>query len=160
MRAAKLCILLTCSSSLASAEFRLIELSFGGIDCASCAEFVQGKLARARGVESVTVDRAAGMVTVKLAPDNKVRLDQVRDFVQQSGFTPKDAHVRVRGAVASQDGGWVLRLPETGQTYRLKLTANQPPAEGKAVVVDGRIAAPEKRDAPEILEARLIDPAL
>src|SRR5262245_15100867 len=99
----RLGLLLTGFAWCSSAEFRWIQLSFNGLDCASCAEFVQGKLSKNRGIESVEVDLKAGHVTVALKPENRVRLDQVRDFVQQSGFTPQEARVKLRGTAAKAD---------------------------------------------------------
>jgi copper chaperone CopZ len=139
---------------LASAEFRKITLSFGGLDCASCAEFIQTKLSRMRGIESAAVDRRAGTVIVTLHADNRVRLEQVRDFVQQSGFTPGEATVEVRGALVKADSGWTLRIPETGATYQLSLPEGFKPEDGAVLTVSGTVPPPQKSGSPEILKVR------
>ncbi|MBI3680259.1 MAG: heavy-metal-associated domain-containing protein [Acidobacteria bacterium] len=113
-------ILLAALSSL-RAEFLRIEMGFGGIDCASCAQFIEGKFSRNSGVNSVQVDRKKGVVILDLKPGNNVRYTQVRDFIQQSGFTPKDAKVKVRGT-PQPDG---LRIAETGLVLSLRDPANR-----------------------------------
>jgi cation transport ATPase len=102
------------------AEFLRIEMAYGGMECASCARFIENKFARNPGVESVSVDGRKGAVILKLKPGNTVRLNQVRDFVQQSGFTPKESVVVVRG-VAQVDRGYTnFKIDGLDQTVRLK----------------------------------------
>jgi cation transport ATPase len=103
-----------------SAEFLRIEMGFGGMECASCSQFIQNKFSRNPGVESVTVDSKKSAVILKLKPGNTVRLSQVRDFVQQSGFTPKATVVVVRG-IAQVDRGYTnFKVDGLEQTFRLK----------------------------------------
>jgi len=137
-------------------EFRRIALSFTGLDCASCSEFISSRLARMRGVESAEVDRQAGKVTLLMRPDNRIRLGQVRDLVQQSGFTPGGADVEVRGAIARAGSGWTLRIPETGAGYQLRLPDGFTPEADIVVTVSGTVPPPATSGAPEILEARSV----
>lgn len=104
----------------ATAEFLRIEMGFGGMECASCTQFIQSKFSRNPGVESVTVDNKKGAVVLKLKPGNKVRLSQVRDFVQQSGFTPKDSLVVVRGVAQVERGFTNFKIDGLEQVVRLK----------------------------------------
>lgn len=91
---------------LARAEYLKIEMGFGGMECASCTEFIEGKFTRNRNVKSVHVDKQNSVLTLELKPDNKLRLEQVRDQVQQSGFTPKDTRVVVQGV--AQNGALTI----------------------------------------------------
>jgi copper chaperone CopZ len=102
------------------AEYLRIEQSFGAMDCASCAEFIQKKLTRNPGVESVNVDRKKNVVTVVLKPGNKVRLRQIRDFVEQSGFQPKEAEVVVLGTASVERGITTLKIAESEDAIRLR----------------------------------------
>ncbi len=138
----------------ARAEFRVIEQEFGGLECASCLESMGPALKRLRGVEAVEVDRAAGRVKLTLAPENRVRLEAVRDALKGMGYTPGAARVQVRGAAVQEGGAWVFRVEGGDRTYRLK-GAKRPPA-GEVVVVEGTVAAqPDPRAAPELAVAEL-----
>src|SRR5262245_36137247 len=94
------------------AEYLRIEQEFGGMDCASCANFVQGKLGKNPNVQSVTIDNKKGLLTVVLKPGNTMRVGQVRDFVQQSGYQPKDASVVVVGQAVMDRGRSKLKVSE------------------------------------------------
>ncbi|MCC6389877.1 MAG: heavy-metal-associated domain-containing protein [Bryobacterales bacterium] len=111
--------LLLCLGPL-PAEYLRIEQSFAAMDCASCAGFIQKKLARNPGVESVNVDRKKNVVTVALKPGNKVRLRQVRDFVEQSGFKPREAEVVVLGTASVERGITTLKIADSEDSIRLR----------------------------------------
>ena len=132
----KLCALLLASTCL-NAEFLSIEQKFGAMDCASCATFVENKLARNRGVESVKIDAAAGVLTVKLKSGNSVRYSQVRDFVQQSGYKPEAATVVVRGVVSKTESGWTLEI--SGSKETLSVEGKLRDSAGKEVELAGVI---------------------
>jgi cation transport ATPase len=118
----KLCLLpvFLILAAPAWAEFLRIELAYTGMECASCARFIENRFARNPGVESVAVDSKKSAVILKLKPGNTVRLNQVRDFVQQSGFTPKEALVVVRGVAQVERGYTNFKIGVLDQTVRLK----------------------------------------
>lgn len=145
-----------------TAEYRWIEVEFGGIECASCATFLEGKLGRRRDVESVSMDRAKGLLRVTVKPAAALRPDQVRDQIQQGGFTPGAIRVRVRGVLAREGDAWSLRVEEADRTLRVE--AGDPAlrrildgAEGKAAELEGTLLAPE-RGGPELLRAAVAAP--
>ncbi len=92
-------------------QLRSIEMSFEGIGCASCLESLPGRLGRIRGIESATVDTKAGLLRVKLAEQNRVRVEQIRDMVEQDGTRATSAAVSIAGELKREDGSWVLRPP-------------------------------------------------
>lgn len=102
------------------AEFLRIEQDFATMDCASCATFVENKLAKNAGVEKVTIDAKKGLLTVILKPGNNVKYSQVRDFVQQSGYTPKEGRVVARGTPRMKNGLADFEMPEIRETIRIK----------------------------------------
>lgn len=134
MRSLALLMLLAAPATL-RAEFLKIEITFGGMECASCTDFLENKFTRNRNVKSVQIDRQKGILTLELKPENKVRFEDIRDQVQQSGFTPKQSRVTVSGII--QDDG-TLQIPEIGQAWKL---SGDRPAAGKRVTVHG-IAKP------------------
>ncbi|MEZ5352992.1 MAG: heavy metal-associated domain-containing protein [Bryobacteraceae bacterium] len=102
----------------ASAQFRKIDIAFEGIGCASCVESLPPRMKRIRGVETAQVDAAKGTLTLTLAPENRVRLEQVRDAIQQDGTKAKSAAVEARGQIVKSDAGWTLQFPR-GVSYSL-----------------------------------------
>ena len=101
------------------AQFRTIEVTFQGIGCASRIESMPERLQRLRGVESAVVDAGNGTVTVRLAARNRVRLEQVRDLIEQDGTKTSKAKVQVSGVVAETGGKWILDPPGLGTQYQL-----------------------------------------
>ncbi len=135
------------------AEFLKIEIGFGGMECASCTDFLESRFARNRGVKSVHVDKAKGILTLELKPENKLRLDQVRDQVQQGGFTPKRIHVVVQGE-AQADGA--LRIPEIDQVLAAGDSKPLAAHAGKRVRAEGEVKMEAGRTA--VFEAAKASP--
>src|SRR5258708_16003267 len=129
------------------AEFLWVEMQFGGMDCASCSTFIQEKLAKNRNVQSVDIDAAKGLPKVTLKPATRMRPEQVRDLVQQSGYTTSQIRAGVRGTAAEQSGKWTLTVPEPSQSY--PITATGPVIEtlkqsaGKPLELNGLVAGDE-----------------
>lgn len=122
------------------AQFDRIELRFEGMGCASCIESMPARIKRMRGVEEVSVDAAASILKIRLAESNRVRLEQVRDAIQQDGTKVKSAGVVLRGAVTRQDGKWTVQPLEGGASYVLE--GGGPWSEGKRYRIEGNIADP------------------
>src|SRR5690242_13912748 len=120
----------------ACAQFRSMEIAFQGIDCASCMESLPSRLHRIRGVESASVDAHRGVLKVQLAEQNRVRLEQVRDMIEQDDTKVKSAAVTVRGELSQVDGKWVLQPPALPASYEVEAAA---PAAG-TVTVSGDVA--------------------
>lgn len=131
-------LLLLVPLSLAHGEFLTIDMAFGGMECASCSQFIQGKFAKNPGIESVKIDNKAHLVALVLKPGNTVKISQVRDFVQQSGFTPKDAHVKLTGVASVEKGYTNFTIAGLNQTIRLRDNeANLREFISKKVVIEG-----------------------
>ena len=90
-------------------QFQLIEMAFDGVGCSSCIESMSARIGRMRGVDSAAVDARQGVVKVQLAAENRVRLEQVRDFIEQDGTKATRATVRVKGELSQRDGKWLLQ---------------------------------------------------
>ena len=113
-------ILLTVAAALpALAQFRSIEITFTGIGCVSCIESLPGRIGRMRGVESATVDAQHGVLKIQLAEQNRVRLEQVRDAIEQDGTKTRTAAVRVLGELAQVEGKWVLQPAGVSSNYEV-----------------------------------------
>jgi hypothetical protein len=121
------------------AQFQAMEIGFEGIGCASCLESLPARIQRMRGVESATVDAERGILKVQLAAENRVRVEQVRDMIEQDGTKAKKAAVQVKGELSQVEGRWVLRLTGIDASYEV---GGAVPASGAGTyVVTGDIAA-------------------
>ena len=115
------------------AQVQRIEMTFEGVNCVPCVESMATRTMRIRGVESASVDGAKGVLTVQLARQNRVRVEQIRDLIQQDGTKAVRAVVEVTGTVARDEtGAWILRIPKqalplelkSSTTYELGATVN------------------------------------
>ncbi len=102
----------------ARGEFLKLEITLGGIDCASCLDSLPGRLQRVRGVESVALDRDRSEVSVTLAAGNRARLEQIRDVIEQDGTRVARAKVRAIGRLTGESDAWVFRPAGAERGYR------------------------------------------
>jgi cation transport ATPase len=135
-------------------QFESIQLKFEGMGCASCVESMPARLARMRGVEKASVDAASSLLTIRLAASNRVRLEQVRDAVQQDGTKVRSASVVLRGAVYNRGGVWMIEPVEAGAAYRLAGTLEW--TEGKRYRVSGAISEPAPGAVLQVRSAEAI----
>lgn len=82
------------------------------------------------GVESVEVSLEKATADVRLKPDNKITLTQLRQTIRKSGYPTRDAQIEARGAVIERNGTPLLDL-QNGSI--LELSA-RPEGAGTAVV--------------------------
>ena len=137
-------LMLLCLTPLA-AELRTVDIRVSGLDCASCAESVDRKLGRMRGVESARFDAATNTASLRLKPDNTITLAAIRDALKSMGYTPQEATVIVQGELR----GGVLAMKHEERAFVVEGAT-----ESGAVVVEGTVAAGSDR-----LQARSIRPA-
>jgi copper chaperone CopZ len=136
----KVPLLLAITAGLMRGEFLRVEVFMRDMSCESCSESLGSALKRLRGVENVTVDFKAGTVAVKLAPQNRVGVEQVWDAIKRVGFTPGETKVVVRGTVS----GKKLDVPEVGKAFEIDGSVT----EGEGVQLKGTIAPPPDPRTP------------
>lgn len=132
-------------------EFRTIAVRFEGIGCASCVESLPGRMKRMRGVETAEVDAGKGVLKLTLGENNRVKVEQVRDAIEQDGTKARSAVVEVRGQMEKEDGRWVLRVGP-GAAYEVR-------GEGLAVgraVVSGEAMQLRPGEGMIVIEARQV----
>lgn len=110
-------IFLLCAAPLA-AEFLSVRLEVSDMDCASCVQSLESGLKRIRGVEKVTLSQQSG-AEMTLQPGNKLTLERLRDAIKGVGFTPKTAHVKVKGTPTTDAGQWRFAVDLTNQSFNL-----------------------------------------
>jgi cation transport ATPase len=137
------------------AQFRSIEISFEGIGCASCMESLPARMQRLRGVESATVDVQHSVLKIRLAEQNRVRLEQVRDMIEQDGTKAKTAVVTVKGELSQTDGKWVLQPSSLPSAYEVEAAS---PAAG-TYTVSGEVVKLKPESGRLVIKASALDRA-
>ncbi|MBM3813655.1 MAG: heavy-metal-associated domain-containing protein [Acidimicrobiia bacterium] len=101
-------------------QWQSLEFRFQGVGCASCIESLPARLERLRGVESAEVDAKSGTLKLKLAPQNRVRLEIVRDFIEQDGTKAVSAIVSGKGSLERKEGLLFFYLEGQSTSYRVE----------------------------------------
>ena len=121
---------------IAFAQIQKIEMAFEGVNCLPCVDSMSTRAMRIRGVESASVDAAKGVLTVQLAKQNRVRVEQVRDLIQQDGTKAVRAVIEVSGTVAKNEAGaWILQIPQ----HAVPMELSKAQEVGATVTVRGTI---------------------
>ena len=125
------------------AEFRQVNITAFGMDCATCAHAMSVSIQKIPGVESVNVGINRGLVTVTLKPGNTVTMEQIRKAILNDAFTPKEAHIVAVGQLVSQNGKLQFRVAGTNETFPVASTPQQSwqPQVSQTVTVNGLISA-------------------
>ena len=138
--AALLGLLLAPSAALA--ELRHVEVTVSGLDCVSCSRALSAALKKLEGVHSVELSPEKGSVDIRLEPENKITLPQLRRTIRSFGNEPTDARVTAKGKIVERDGKPVLDLLNGSF---LVLTAKPKDAPPDAVEVTG-VSRPGEKD--------------
>jgi cation transport ATPase len=117
MRRAASLLALVLGPAAARAEFRFVEFTLAGVDCAQCFESLPGRMKRTRGVESVELDTAKSTVAVKLAAGNRVRIELLADAIRQDGTKIRQIRLEATGAVALEGGRLSFTPAGLAQSY-------------------------------------------
>jgi cation transport ATPase len=83
------------------AQLKSVDIRVSGLDCASCAESIEKRLKRVRGVESASLDAATSTVRIVFAAENTAKLEVIQDALKGLGYTPGDATVELVGTIAA-----------------------------------------------------------
>ena len=124
-------------AAAAQAEFLDLRIALQFTECVSCAESLEGRLARVRGVETVELDMEASSVHLVLAPGNKVRMGPLEARITQDGTKIVSIEAVCRGAIVEIDGAAALQ--PTGLTQSFRLVGGEAPPIGAAGIATGHI---------------------
>ncbi|MEP7367050.1 MAG: hypothetical protein ABI972_27640 [Acidobacteriota bacterium] len=132
-----------------AAEFHVITIRYTPSGCIDCAQSLEARLRKTRGVEDLTFD-PNGVVTLRLAPANRVRLELIRDFIEQGGEKINRIEFEASGALEAEGeartfvvSGVDTRYPVTGAKAaapRLRLTAHTDKSRPLAFTIDKAVA--------------------
>jgi len=115
--------LLTLLFAHAHAQILQISQVVFGMDCAPCAYSLEKRLSHLEGVKKVTISLNTGQAILELSPENKLTIESIRRTVFESGFSPREALVKVQGRLQTQGNQWILITP---QGEKFKLITTQP----------------------------------
>jgi uncharacterized protein (AIM24 family) len=109
------------------------------------------------GVESVNVSLNQGLVSIKLAPGNTVRIEQIRKAILNDAFKPREARVEMVGDLVSQNGKLQFKVAGTGEVFAVSTSYRSLQNEVKhSLTVSGLIAAPAKGAEGGTLQIRSV----
>lgn len=111
--------ILALSSVAAHAEYKQVNLTVFGMDCAPCAHAIHVSMKGIKGVNTVDVDLNTGLVTIKLAAGNNAAMRQFDQAVEKNGFTHKDATVVVRGKLTGTASAPFFEVAGTQDRFAL-----------------------------------------
>jgi hypothetical protein len=77
------------------------------------------RVQRVRGVEASSVDTDRSVLNIQLAAENRVRLEQLRDLIEQDGTRATSALVQLRGDIDRTGDEWTIVPAGVRSTYRL-----------------------------------------
>lgn len=146
----------------ARAEYKQVNLTVFGMDCAPCAHAIHVSMKGIPGVNSVNVDLNTGLVSIKLTPGNTADMHQFNEAVEKNGFTHKDASVVVRGKLTGTTTAPVFEVLGTEDHYALvpaAASADLAPLLGKTVIVSGEIPQSAKGKISDTLRYSTITEA-
>lgn len=93
-----------------------------GMDCAPCAHGLENRISNLEGVESATVSLNNSLLQAKLKTGNKLTLSKIMKSVEDSGFQPKEAELKVEGTIQKKGDSFIL---ETSSGEQFLLTAKE-----------------------------------
>lgn len=147
----------------AEAEYKSVDLTVFGMDCAPCAHAIHVSMKGIRGVDKVDVDLNTGLVTIALTAGNSATMHQFNEAVEKNGFTHKDAKVVAVGKLSGTAAAPYFEVNGTGDRYALSpqgRAADIGSLLGKTVTVTGTLPQSAKGKTPDklvyqsIVEAR------
>lgn len=136
------------------AEYRHIDMTVFGMDCAPCAHAVHVSVKGIQGVDVVDVDLNSGQVAIKLNPGNKAGIRQVEEAIEKNGFTHKNATVIALGRITGSSTAPIFEVVETSDRYMLVPQAQPQDLAGligKTVEVTGVLTQAAKGKVPDTL---------
>jgi copper chaperone CopZ len=149
-------------SSIANAEYRKINMTVFGMDCAPCAHAIHVSMTGIQGVNTVDVDLNTGLVNVALTPGNTAGMGLFQAAIKKNGFTYKGATVVARGTLTGPANAPVFEVTGTNDHYALTPAAQSLDLTtllGKTVEVDGLLSQAKKNQLPDTLSYKTITEA-
>lgn len=88
------------------------------------------------GVESAAVSLKSASADIRLAPDNKVTMAELRKVLKENGYPTRDAEIDARGRIVDSGGTLVVDLLN-GSSMRIDANDAAAKATGDIVQISG-----------------------
>ena len=147
---------------LARAEYRTVNMTVFGMDCAPCAHAIHVSMKGIQGVNTVDVDLNTGLVTIKLASGNSAAMRQFNQAVEKNGFTHKDAVIVARGKLTGTASAPFFEVAGTQDRFALVPAATGVDIAallGKTVTITGVLPQASKGKVSDTLRYNTITEA-
>lgn len=144
----------------AHAEYKQVNMTVFGMDCAPCAHAIHVSMKGIHGVDKVDVDLNTGLVSIALVSGNSASMQQFNAAVERNGFTHKDAKVVAVGKVSGSVTAPYFEVSGTGDRYALSpsgAAADISGLLGKTVTVTGTLPQAAKGKTPDRLNYQTIE---
>ena len=153
-----LAFLLFVSATVAPAQIQTMEMTFDGVGCVPCVESMPARAKRIRGVEEAKVDAAGSSLSIRLAPKTRVRVEQIRDLIEQDGTKARSAVIEVLGIISEEKGRTILTVPD--QPLPFELVTSRSTTNTGSVRLKGLISQLKPEQGQRLrIEVREISPA-
>jgi hypothetical protein len=107
------------------------------------------------GIESATVSLEKASADIRLRPDNRITMAQLRDVLKKNGYPTRDAEIEARGRIVDRGGRLVLDLLN-GSTLDAEAQGTALKASEQVVAITGLSRASAK--AGERVTIRTVNP--
>jgi copper chaperone CopZ len=154
--------ILMLASLTAHAEYKQVNLTVFGMDCAPCAHAIHVSMKGIQGVDTVDVDLNTGLVTIKLTSGNTATMRQFNQAVEKNGFTHKDAVVIARGKLTGTASAPFFEVAGTAERFALVPAAAGIDVSGllgKTVMIAGVLPQATKGKVPDTMRYNTITEA-
>ena len=120
----------------AFADVKTLTVTVDGLACPFCAYGLEKKLKQVEGVDSLKIDVDAGEAVMSITPGTRLAaasgeekggrglVSNIREAVEEAGFTPRKLEATVVGSVAHEGGSARLQLAGTGESLLLDESRN------------------------------------
>jgi hypothetical protein len=104
------------------------------------------------GIESADVSLEKASADIRLKPDNRITMPQLRELLKKNGYPTRDARIEARGRIVDRAGARVLDLLN-GSTMELDPTSAAVRADDAPAEIVGVSHANGKTAEKLVLEA-------
>lgn len=131
------------------AQLMEVKQTVFGMDCAPCAYALENRMNKLEGVTSASVSLNDGLLTAELAEENTLTLRQIRKSVEESGFSPREAEISVKGTLRKRDDRQMIVTP-SDEEYMVRFSNEEAEnrlksvADGETVTLSGRVDREEE----------------
>lgn len=143
---------LSLSTLAAQAQYKKVDMTVFGMDCAPCAHAIHVSMKGIQGVNTVDVYLNTGLVSMQLAPGNSASMQQFNQAVEKNGFTHKDTKITALGKITGTASAPIFEVADTTDKYALAGSgANITSLLGKTVSISGTLPQAPKGKVSDTL---------